>query len=96
MREGSPAVAALVAVRGALAERRLVVVGIPDLSALVGVRAGTIDVTLSTRKQKSKQLPLEIKGGRGEMLLTSNWRIPAFSSSRAGGYLRHARWCLHR
>jgi hypothetical protein len=28
------------------------------------------------------------------MLLTSNWRIPASSSLRAGGYLRRARWRL--
>jgi hypothetical protein len=49
-RDGSPIAAALAAVRGALAERRLVVTGVPDLSTLAGVRAGTIGVTLSTRK----------------------------------------------
>jgi hypothetical protein len=51
-RNGSPVVAALTTVRGALAECRLVVADVPDLSALSGARVGTIGVTLSTRKQK--------------------------------------------
>jgi hypothetical protein len=49
-RDGSPVATA--AVRGTLSERRLIVTGVPDLSALAGVRAGTIGVTLSTTKQK--------------------------------------------
>jgi hypothetical protein len=60
-RNGSPIATVLAAVRGALAERRLVVTGVPDLSALAGARARTICVTLSTRKQKNKHQPLEIK-----------------------------------
>jgi hypothetical protein len=62
MRGGSPITAALAAVRGTLTERHPVVAGAPDLSALAGVRAWTISVTLPTRKQKSKRQPLEIKG----------------------------------
>jgi hypothetical protein len=87
-------VVALAAVRGALSERRLVVAGIPNLSSLAGARVGTVDITLSAKKRKSERQPLEIEGARGEMLLTSNWRIPASSSLRAGGYLRRARWHL--
>jgi hypothetical protein len=45
-RDGSPAAAALTAVRDALDERRLIITGTPDLSTLAGVRAGTIGVTL--------------------------------------------------
>jgi hypothetical protein len=41
------------------------------------------------------RLPLEIEGARGEAPLTSNWRIPASSSLRAGGYLHRARWRLY-
>jgi hypothetical protein len=51
--DSSPVSAALAAVSSTLAERRPVVAGAPDLSALAGARAGTIGVTLSTRKQKS-------------------------------------------
>jgi hypothetical protein len=47
-RNGSSIVAA---VRDTLAERRLVVVGAPDLSALAGARAGTIGVTLRTKRR---------------------------------------------
>jgi hypothetical protein len=84
-RDSSTVVTALAANCGALSERRLVVAGVPDLSALAGVRAGTVGVTLSAKKRKSERLPLEIEGARGETLLTSNWRIPASSSLRAGG-----------
>jgi hypothetical protein len=49
-RDGSPVTAALAAIRGAFDERRLIIIGAPDLSALAGARAGTIGVTLSTRK----------------------------------------------
>jgi hypothetical protein len=45
-RDGSPVTAAPAAVHSALVERRLIVVGAPNLSALAGARAGTIDVTL--------------------------------------------------
>jgi hypothetical protein len=93
-RDGSPIAAALAAVRGAIFKRRLVIMGIPNLSALAGVRAGTVGVTLSAKKRKSERPPLETEGTRGEMLLTSNWRIPASSSLRAGGYLCRTRWCL--
>jgi hypothetical protein len=49
-RDGSTVVAALAANCGALSERRLVVADVPDLSALVGVRAGTDGATLSAKK----------------------------------------------
>jgi hypothetical protein len=61
-RDGLPVAAVLATVRSALTECRLVVTGVPDLSALASVRVGTIGVTLSTRKQKNKHQPLEIKG----------------------------------
>jgi hypothetical protein len=48
--DGSPITAALAAVCGALSERRLVVVGVPNLSALAGVRVGMVGVTLSAKK----------------------------------------------
>jgi hypothetical protein len=51
-REDSPVTVALATVRGTLAERRPIVAGALDLSALAGARAGTIGVTLSTRKQE--------------------------------------------
>jgi hypothetical protein len=49
-RDGSPIATALVAVRGALAERHLVIMGAPDRSALAGARVGTDDVTLRTKE----------------------------------------------
>jgi hypothetical protein len=49
-RDGSPIAAALAAVCGALSERRLVVAGVPNLSALAGVRVGMVGVTLSAKK----------------------------------------------
>jgi hypothetical protein len=64
-RDGSPVTAALTTVHGALTERRLVDTGSFDLSALAGARAGTIGVTLSTKKKKNKHQPLEIKGVEG-------------------------------
>jgi hypothetical protein len=93
-RDGSPAAATLTAVRGALSERHLVVAGVPNLSALASARAGTVGVTLLAKKRKNERLPLETEGTRVEVLLTSNWRILASSSLRAGGYLRRARWRL--
>jgi hypothetical protein len=85
-RDDSPAAAvALTADRGTLSEHRLVVAGIHNLSALTGARAGTVGVNLLAKKRKSERLPLENEGARGEALLTSNWRIPASSSLRAGG-----------
>jgi hypothetical protein len=89
-RDGLPVTAALAAARGALSERRLVITGTPDLSALASVRAGTVSITLTTGNQRSKRPPLKIKSARGKMQLTSNWRIPASSSFRAGGCLRRA------
>jgi hypothetical protein len=47
-----PVAVALAAVRGALSECRLVVAGVPILSALAGARAGTVGITLSTKKTK--------------------------------------------
>jgi hypothetical protein len=47
----SPVTAVLAAASGALNERCLVITGAPDLSALAGARAGTIDVTLRTKKK---------------------------------------------
>jgi hypothetical protein len=65
-RGGSPVTAALATAHGALNKLRLVVTGAPDLSALVGARAGTIGVTLQTKKHKDEHEPLEIKGARGK------------------------------
>jgi hypothetical protein len=65
-RGGSPVTAVLAAARGTLNERRLVVTGAPDLSALASARAGTISVTLRTKKHKDEHQPLEIKGARGK------------------------------
>jgi tRNA-binding EMAP/Myf-like protein len=55
--DGSPVPTALTAVRGALAERRLVVTGVPNLSALAGVRARTIGVTLSIKSRRINTSP---------------------------------------
>jgi hypothetical protein len=65
LHDSSPVAAALTVIRCALAERRLVVMGVPDLSALAGARAGMIGVTLLTKKRKNKRQPLEIKGVEG-------------------------------
>jgi hypothetical protein len=59
--------------------------GCSRLERLCRREGRAVGVTLSTRNQKVKRPPLEVKGARGEMLATSNWRIPASSSSRAGG-----------
>jgi hypothetical protein len=53
-RRGSPVTAVLAAAHGALRERRLLVTGAPDLSALAGAREGTSGVTLRTRKHKGE------------------------------------------
>jgi hypothetical protein len=53
-RGGSPVASALAAAHGALNECRLVVTGIPDLSALVGARVRTIGVTLRTKRHKDE------------------------------------------
>jgi hypothetical protein len=50
MHDGPPIAAALAVVRGAISKHRLIVVGVPNLSALAGVRAGTVGVTLSAKK----------------------------------------------
>jgi hypothetical protein len=52
--DGSPVTVTLTAAYGALDERRLVVTGAPDQSALAGARAGTIGVTLRTKKHKDE------------------------------------------
>jgi hypothetical protein len=90
-RDSSLVTVVLVAVHGTLTEHHPVVAGATDLSALAGARVGMIGVTLSTKRQRSERQPLEIKGVRGEMLLTSSWRNPASSSSRAGRYLCRTR-----
>jgi hypothetical protein len=64
-RDGSPIAAALAAVRGALFKRRLVIMGIPNLSALAGVRAGTVGVTLSAKKRKVNDRPSKLKAREG-------------------------------
>jgi hypothetical protein len=51
----SPITAVLVAARVALDECRLVSMDAPDLSAFAGARAGTIGVTLQTRKHKDER-----------------------------------------
>jgi hypothetical protein len=66
LRSGSPVAAALTTTCGALDKRRLIVTGAPNLSALAGARAGTIGVTLQTKKHKDEHLPLEIKGAQGK------------------------------
>jgi hypothetical protein len=48
--DGSPITTAVATVRGALDEHRLIITGAPDLSALAGARAGTIGITLWTKK----------------------------------------------
>jgi hypothetical protein len=58
--------AALAAPRGALDERHLVGMDGPDLSALAGAMAGTIGVTLRTRKHKGEHRPLKIQGTWGK------------------------------
>jgi hypothetical protein len=64
-RDGSLVTAALTLVRVTLAKRRPVVAGAPDLSALAGAMAGMIDVTMSTREQKSKRHPSKSKAREG-------------------------------
>jgi hypothetical protein len=63
---GSPIATALAAARGALDERRLVITGTPDLSALAIARAGMIGVTLRMKKHKDEHQSLKIKGARGK------------------------------
>jgi hypothetical protein len=53
-RGSSPVATALAAARDTLNERHLVVTGAPDLSALAGVRAETIGVTLRTKEHKDE------------------------------------------
>jgi hypothetical protein len=52
MHDGSPAAAALTAVRGALSECCPVVAGVLNLSALADTREGKVGVTLSTKEAK--------------------------------------------
>jgi hypothetical protein len=49
-RDGSPAAAMLVAVCGALSERRSVVEDVLNFSALTGTRSGTTDDPLTTKE----------------------------------------------
>jgi hypothetical protein len=51
-RDSSPTAAGLAAVCGTLSERRPVIMDVLTLSALTGVREGTVDVTLSTKEEK--------------------------------------------
>jgi hypothetical protein len=48
---GSPVAAAPPAACDALDERRLVGIDVPDLSSFAGVRAGTDDATLQTKRK---------------------------------------------
>jgi hypothetical protein len=75
----------LAAARGALSERRPVASDVLNLSALASARSGTANDALTTKEREGEWLCLEIKGVREEILLTSNWRSPTSSSSRAGG-----------
>jgi hypothetical protein len=52
MRDCSPTVTALAAVRGTLSKRRPVVADVLNLSALKDARAGTVGVTQSTKEGK--------------------------------------------
>jgi hypothetical protein len=72
---GSLAAAALFAALDTLDERRLVGTDVPDLSTLAGARSGTIGASLNSNPLKPEHLE--------KRLLTSRWRSPAFSSSRA-------------
>jgi hypothetical protein len=54
---GSLAAVALFVTRGTLDERRLVGTDASDLSALAGARAGTVGVTLPTRRQEIELCP---------------------------------------
>jgi hypothetical protein len=54
LRGGSPVVAALLAARGTLDERRLVDTDASDLSALAGARAGTVGATLRLKDKKTE------------------------------------------
>jgi hypothetical protein len=65
LRGGSPVVTALPAARGALDEHCLVGMDASDLSALAGVRAGTVGATLRTRRQKTELQPLETRTSGG-------------------------------
>jgi hypothetical protein len=60
LRGGSPVVAAPPAARGALDKRRLVGTDASDLSAVACARAGKVDATLRTQKQKTELEPYEI------------------------------------
>jgi hypothetical protein len=64
-RGSSPAAAALPTARGALDERRFVGTDAFDPSAFARARAGTICVTLRTRKHKDEHRPLKSKGAQG-------------------------------
>jgi hypothetical protein len=84
---GSLVAAALSVARGALDECHLVGTDVPDLSALVGARSGIVSATLRTRRQKLSSNPSKPERLE-ERMLTSRWRSPASSSSRA----RQALW----
>jgi hypothetical protein len=79
---GSLAAAALSAALVTLDECRLMGTDVPNLNTLAGARSGTIDAALSTRRQEFELQPFEPEHLE-ERLLTSRWKSPAFTSSRA-------------
>jgi hypothetical protein len=81
-RGGSPVAAALPTACGALDERRLISTDVSDLSTLAGARAGTVGVTLRTKKYKTEHQPLEIRGARGKCCIPQIGEAPTSSSSR--------------
>jgi hypothetical protein len=87
--DGSPVAAALAAARGALDERRLVITGAPDLTALAGARARTIGVTLRTKKHKDEHRPLEIKGAQGKWCSPQVGEAPLLFLEGSGAPLLH-------
>jgi hypothetical protein len=94
-RDGSPVAVALAAVRGALDERRLVVIGVPDLGTLAGAREVTIGVTLQTKRHKDKHQPLDIKGVDGRCCSPQVRESLLPLPQGLGGRHHHVRWRLH-
>jgi hypothetical protein len=84
---GSLATAVLPVARDALDERRLMGTDASDLSALASARAGTVGATCEHEYKKLSSSSSKLER-LGEGLLTSRWRSPASSSSRARRALR--------
>jgi hypothetical protein len=77
LRESSPVVATLPAVRDALDERCLVGKDASDLSTLAGASARTVSAILRTRKQRTERQPLET-GASGGATAYLNVEKPCF------------------